>query len=167
MAETSAPENRVFRRTLGSLFGFQEQFLTPIGASETQPKGNLRRELRCGGVHRRQKVRFASEQSGFWMQWSIFGVRWATLVAHGKSRKFRDLCTDPSKPRKRCSGTLHASQVVLGGSLERSELNLFITSSVARCGHEFGSQQPRRDAKSAENAGFFGSKQGACDTHVH
>ena len=59
------------------------------------------------------------------------------------------------KKRRRCLEPLHASQVVFEGSLEISELNIFTTSSVVRCGHESGSEQPRRGVKSAKRADFL------------
>ena len=81
---------RVSGRTLGSLFGPQEPFWAPVGAVDNPPKGILRRESDWRGVHRRQKMRFASQKSVFRTQWRIFGVCWATLVTHGESRDFRD-----------------------------------------------------------------------------
>ena len=59
--------------------------------------------------------------------------------------------------RNRCSEPLQASQVALERSLERSELNLFTTTSVVQCRHDSGSEQPRQGVKSTKNADFCGN----------
>ena len=64
-------------------------FWRPFAVLKIRSKAFCEADRVGGVVHGRHKMGVTVGKSGFWTQWRMFGVRWATLATHDESRKLR------------------------------------------------------------------------------